>query len=150
MWGGRPRPRTGPQAGAWPTWGALWARPAAPASRATFSSSRVPARRHDSVLSLSCRVKDKMRLSADKRSLVVNPSLTLPGIPPDCCSYRPGNRSTLEWFIDQYQVTEDPRSGIRLDPNRPDDPGYISRLLAQVIRLSLDTLSTLRSLPAWH
>ena len=101
-------------------------------------------------LSLSYRVEDKMRLSKDKRSLVVNPSLTLAGIPPDCFNYRLGHRSALEWVIDQYQVTEDPRSGIRLDPNRPDDPEYITRLLAQVIRLSLDTLSLLRCLPAWH
>jgi hypothetical protein len=41
-------------------------------------------------------------------------------------------------------------AGARLDPNRPDDPEYIVRLLAQVIRLSLDTLAILRSLPAWH
>jgi len=55
----------------------------------------------------------------------------------------------VAWVIDQYQVTEDPRSGIRLDPNRPDDPEYITRLLAQLIRLSLDTLSLIRSLPGW-
>jgi len=38
---------------------------------------------------------------------------------------------------------------MRLDPNRPDDPEYITRLLGQVIRLSLDTLATIRSLPVW-
>ena len=53
-------------------------------------------------------------------------------------------------MIDQYQVTEDPRSGIRLDPNRPGDPEYIVRLLGQVIHLSLETLDILRTLPAWQ
>jgi predicted helicase len=101
-------------------------------------------------LSLSYRVEDKMRLSKDKRFLVVNPSLSLAGIPPEAFNYRLGNRSALEWVIDQYQVTEDPRSGIRLDPNRPDDPEYIVRLLAQVIRVSLETLEILRTLAAWR
>ncbi len=53
-------------------------------------------------------------------------------------------------MIDQYQVTEDPRSGIRLDPNRPDDPEYIVRLVGQVIHVSLETLAIIRNLPAWH
>ena len=31
------------------------------------------------------------------------------------------NRSALEWVIHQYQLSEDPRSGIKSDPNRADD-----------------------------
>ena len=54
--------------------------------------------------------------------------------------YRLGNRSALEWVIDQYQVTEDKRSGIRSDPNRPDDPEYIVRLVGQVVRVSVETV----------
>jgi predicted helicase len=71
---------------------------------------------------LSYRVEDKMRLGKDRRSLRVNDSLTLGGIPPEAFEYRLGNRSALEWVIDQYQVTEDKHSGIRSDPNRADDP----------------------------
>ena len=63
-----------------------------------------------------------MRLAKDHRSLKVNDSLALGGIPPETFEYRLGNRSALEWVIDQYQVTEDKHSGIRSDPNRPDDP----------------------------
>jgi hypothetical protein len=51
--------------------------------------------------------------------------LTLAGIPPETFQYRLGNRSALEWVIDQYQVTEDKKSGIRSDPNRENDPEYI-------------------------
>ena len=65
---------------------------------------------------LSYRVEDKMRLNKDKTALTVNPSLTLAGIPPETFEYRLGNRSALEWVIDQYRVTEDPRSGIQLRP----------------------------------
>jgi predicted helicase len=57
--------------------------------------------------------------------LTVNPSLTLATIPPEVFQYRLGNRSVLEWVIDQYQVSTDKRSGITSDPNRADDPEYI-------------------------
>ncbi len=58
----------------------------------------------------------------------------------------PGQRA-LEWVIDQYQVTEDNRSGIRSDPNRADDPEYIVRLVGQVVRVSLETARIVKSLP---
>ncbi len=97
---------------------------------------------------LSYRVNDKMRLAKDKAALRVNASLTLAGIPPEAFEYRLGNRSALEWVIDQYQVTEDKRSGIRSDPNRLEDPEYIVRLVGQVIRVSLETVKIVRGLPA--
>ena len=96
---------------------------------------------------LSYRVEGKMQLSRDKTTLHVNPSLTLSGIPPETFQYRLGNRSALEWVIDQYQVTQDKRSGIRSDPNRADDEGYIVRLVGQVVRVSLETARIVNELP---
>jgi predicted helicase len=97
---------------------------------------------------LSYRVEDKMRLAKDKASLRVNASLTLAGIPPEVFQYRLGNRSALDWVIDQYQVSEDPRSGIRSDPNRADDAEYIVRLVGQVVRVSVETVKIVNGLPA--
>jgi predicted helicase len=88
-----------------------------------------------------------MRLNKDKTSLAVNEWLTLAGIPPETFAYRLGNRSALEWVIDQYQVSEDKRSSIRSDPNRPDDPEYIVRLVGQVVRVSLETVKLVDQLP---
>lgn len=88
-----------------------------------------------------------MRLSKDKKSLTVNPSLTLAGIPAEVYEHRLGNRSALEWVIDQYRVTEDARSGIKSDPNREDDPEYIVRLIGQVVRVSVETVQIVRALP---
>jgi predicted helicase len=50
--------------------------------------------------------------------------------------------------IDQYQLTTDRRSGITNDPNRPDDPQYVLRLVAQVVTVSLATVEIVRALPA--
>jgi len=73
--------------------------------------------------------------------------LTLAGIPPEVFGYRLGDRSALEWVIDQYRVTEDARSGIRSDPNRADDPEYIVRLVGQVVRVSVETVKLIAGLP---
>jgi predicted helicase len=61
-----------------------------------------------------------------------------------------GNRSALEWVIDQYQVSTDKRSGITNDPNRDSqgNPQYILRLIGQVVTVSLETVSIVNSLPA--
>lgn len=92
-------------------------------------------------------VTDKMRLSKDKTALVVNEFLTLEGVPARCFDYRLGNRSALEWVIDQYQVHEDKRSGIRSNPNREGDPEHIVRLVKQVVRVSMETLDAIDGLP---
>lgn len=91
----------------------------------------------------------KMRLSKDKMQIVYNDFLTLSGIPPETFEYRLGNRSALDWIIDQYQVSTDKRSGITNDPNRADDPQYILRLVGQVITVSLETVKLVNSLPAF-
>jgi predicted helicase len=89
----------------------------------------------------------RMRLSKDKTTLIYNDFLTLSEIPTETYDYRLGNRSALEWVIDQYQVSTDKRSGITNDPNRSDDPQYILRLIGQVITVSLETVKIVRSLP---
>jgi predicted helicase len=44
-------------------------------------------------------------------------------------------------------MNRDKRSGITNDPNRPEDPEYIVRLLGQVITVSLETVKVVRGLP---
>ncbi|MBK7929028.1 MAG: hypothetical protein IPJ98_16590 [Bryobacterales bacterium] len=89
-----------------------------------------------------------MKLSPDKRSLRVNDSLTLHGIPPEAHDYRLGSRSALEWVIDQYQIkTTDYGES---DPNRPGDPHYIVRLVGQVVRVSVETVALVNALPEFR
>src|SRR5205807_5702732 len=95
---------------------------------------------------LSYRV-EKMKLAKDKKSLRVNDSLNLADIPPETFEYRLGNRSALDWVIDQYQVSEDKRSGIKSDPNRADDEDYIVRLVGQVVQVRLETVRLVNGMP---
>ena len=72
--------------------------------------------------------------------------MTLSGIPLEVYEYGLGNRSALEWAVDQYRVSTDKRAGIVNDPNREDDPEYIVRLIGQVVTVSAETVRLVREL----
>lgn len=91
---------------------------------------------------------EKMALSKDKTQLRYNGFLTLSGIPAEAYEYRLGNRSALEWVVDQYRVSTDKRSGIVNDPNREDDREYIVRLIGQVVTVSVETVKLVKELAA--
>ncbi len=91
---------------------------------------------------------EKMSLTKDKPSSSTM-NFTLSGIPPEVFDYKLGNRSALEWVIDQYRVTTDTRSGLINDPNRADDPEYIVRLIGQVISVSLETVRLVNELSTY-
>jgi predicted helicase len=61
--------------------------------------------------------------------------------------YQLGNRSALEWVIDQYRVARDEHAEIVSDPNRLDDEQYIVRLVGQVVTVSLETGKIVAGLP---
>lgn len=80
-------------------------------------------------------------------TLKYNEALTLQGIPERAFAYRLGNRSALDWIVDQYRVKTDKRSGITHDPNGySDDPQYILKLIERVIAVSLRTVDIVEGL----
>ena len=102
---------------------------------------------------------EKMRPGKKKQSedgsykvfdtLRYNDTLTARGIPAKAFAYRLGNRSAVEWVIDQYRIKTDKRSGITHDPNGySDDPEYIVKLLERVITVSLETVDIVEKLAA--
>ncbi len=93
---------------------------------------------------------ERMKLSKDKTALVYNGWLTLEGIPPEAHEYRLGNRSALDWIIDQYRVerAKDNPDEVLSDPNRLDDEEYIVQLVGRVVTVSAETMKLVRSLPS--
>ena len=91
---------------------------------------------------------ERMRLAKDKRSLKVNDALTLTGIPAEAFDYRLGNRSAVEWVVDQYRVKSDARTGVESDPNRAGDERYVAELIGRVVRVSVETARVVATLPA--
>ncbi|MDQ7033982.1 MAG: type ISP restriction/modification enzyme [Anaerolineae bacterium] len=83
-------------------------------------------------------------------TLKYNDTLSITGIPEKAFAYRLGNRSALEWVIDQYRVKTDKRSGITSDPNGySDDDQYIVKLVERVIQVSVDTVELVSELAQW-
>ncbi|MEZ4812002.1 MAG: type ISP restriction/modification enzyme [Caldisericia bacterium] len=90
---------------------------------------------------------DKMKLNKDKTELIYNRDITLKGIPPEVFEYKLGNRSALEWIIDQYRVKTDKRSGITQDPNNFDgNEYYIFELIGKIVTVSLETVKLVEQL----
>lgn len=92
------------------------------------------------------RITKMKRDKKDPTRLIVNDFLTLTGIPANVDDYKLGNRSALDWIVDQYQVSTDKRSGITNDPNREDDPTYIVRLIKKVVTVSVETIKAVTSI----
>jgi predicted helicase len=93
---------------------------------------------------------EKMRFASktDRSAIVVNPYVTLSGIPEDAHRYQVNGRSAIEWIMDRYQVKTDKDSGIVNDPNIwSEDPHYIVDLVARIVRVSVESAAVVDALP---
>ena len=84
----------------------------------------------------------------DYTKLDVAENISYGGIPERAQDYVVNGKSALNWLIDRYRIKLDPKSGIVNDPNEySDDPRYIVDLVARVVRVSMETLDIVDSLP---
>jgi len=86
----------------------------------------------------------KAMLKADKDAgrVVLDSETTLAGIPPEAWNYRLGNRSGLEWILDQYKESKpkDPTIREKFDTYRfADYKEKVIDLLARVTTVSVET-----------
>lgn len=97
---------------------------------------------------VSKMVFGKKGKDTDKSVIVYNSHVTLSGIPLDAYEYVVNGRSAIDWIMERYQVTTDPASGIKNDPNDwSDDPTYIVNLLKRIVRVSVETNRIVSALP---
>ena len=83
-------------------------------------------------------------LKADKPGgrIVLDSETTLSGIPPEAWDYKLGNRSALEWILDQYKESKprDPTIREKFDTYRfADYKDKVIDLLMRVTRVSVET-----------
>jgi predicted helicase len=99
---------------------------------------------------------EKMRFGkkgsdVDKSVIIYNENLQLHGIPDEAYRYVVNGKSAIEWVMERYQVTTDKASGITNDPNKwcaeQGNPRYIVDLLKRVVRVSVETVRLVASLP---
>lgn len=88
----------------------------------------------------------------DKTRILYNSHVTLSGIPSEALEYVVNGKPALEWVLERYQEKVDPDSGIRNDPNdwsrENKQPRYIIDLVKRVVRVSVETMKIVRTLPA--
>ena len=88
----------------------------------------------------------------DKTAIYYNGNITLSGIPPEAEAYVVNGKPAIEWVLERYQVSRDKDSGIPNDPNawarEHGQPRYIIDLLKRVVRVSVETVRIVSTLPA--
>ena len=86
--------------------------------------------------------------NVDRSTIIVNDHLTLGSIPQEAYRYEVNGRSAIEWIMDRYQVKIDKKSKLVNDPNTwSNDPDYIVQLIARIVRVSIESIEIVDSLP---
>ena len=88
----------------------------------------------------------------DRTTIIYNSNITVTGIPAAAWDYEVNGKPALKWVRERQAVSTDNASGIVNDANRYatetiGDPSYPLKLLACVIRVSMETNSIVRGLP---
>ena len=86
-----------------------------------------------------------------RHTIIYNDSCTLSEIPDEAYEYIVNGKSAIEWLMERYAVTIDKDSGIVNDPNdwceEQGGPRYIVDLVKRVIRVSIETMEIVKTLP---
>ena len=94
----------------------------------------------------------KAKLKADKEAGVItlDENTILSGIPPQAWEYKLGNRSALEWVLDQYKEKKpsDPTIAEKFDTYRfADYKPEVIDLLKRVCTVSIETMKIVKEMP---
>jgi predicted helicase len=88
--------------------------------------------------------KALLRADADSGSITLDSETTLRGIPPDAWLYKLGNRSALDWVLDQYKEKKpkDPTIREKFDTYRFAD--YKEKVIDLLMRVTTVSVETVR------
>ena len=94
----------------------------------------------------------KQNRETDLSRIIYNRHITVCGIPDEAWDYVINGKPALKWVMLQQAITTDKASGIVKDPNHwaatsADGPSYPLKLLARVVRLSIETQNIIAGLP---
>ena len=91
------------------------------------------------------------KLVPDKSRIIYNGNITIENIPAKAYEYIVNGKSSIEWIMERYAVTQDSKSLIINDPNEwskeHGNPTYIYDLLLSIINLSVQTVDIVNSIP---
>jgi predicted helicase len=101
--------------------------------------------------SKKAKLPPKLSLKADKDKgvIVLDSETQLTGVPPEAWTYKLGNRSALEWILDQYKekTPKDPTIRAKFNTYRfADHKEKVIDLLMRVTRVSVETMEIIEAM----
>ena len=91
----------------------------------------------------------RINKTIDKTTIIYNSHIKLHHIPLEAYEYIVNGKPALEWIMERYQLTRDKDSGLTNNPNDwSEDPRYIVDLVKRIVRVSVETMAIVKSLPA--
>ncbi|MDP1813611.1 MAG: type ISP restriction/modification enzyme, partial [Leadbetterella sp.] len=104
-------------------------------------------------ITLDQKENPKTKLKADKENslIILDENSTLSGIPPEAWLYKLGNRSALEWVLDQYKEkkSSDPTIEEKFNTYRfADCKTKVIDLLRRICTVSIETVRITREMEA--
>lgn len=95
------------------------------------------------------KVKVKLKALKDAGMIEIDEVTTIQGIPPEAWEYKLGNRSALEWILDQYKEKKpsDPTIAEKFNTYRfADYKDHVIDLLKRVCTVSVETMKIVREM----
>jgi predicted helicase len=93
--------------------------------------------------------KPKLKADKDNGAIIIDDETTLTGIPKEAWEYKLGNRSALEWVLDQYKEStpSDPTIAEKFNTYKfADYKKEVIELLKKVCTVSVETMKTVRQM----
>jgi predicted helicase len=93
--------------------------------------------------------KPSLRADKDKGIIVLDSETQLTGVPPEAWTHRLGNRSALEWILDQYKekTPKDPTIREKFNTYRfADYKERVIDLLMRITRVSVETMDIVEAM----
>ena len=94
-------------------------------------------------------IKPKLKADKDNGSIIIDDETTLIGIPKEAWDYKLGNRSALEWVLDQYKEStpSDPTIAEKFNTYKfADYKKEVIELLKKVTTVSVETMNIIREM----
>ncbi len=93
--------------------------------------------------------KPKLKADKDNGAIIIDDKTTLTGIPKEAWEYKLGNRSALEWVLDQYKEStpSDPTIAEKFNTYKfADYKKEVIELLKNVCTVSIETMKIVRQM----
>jgi predicted helicase len=116
-----------------------------------YPLERVETENGDDSAALFGEREEKPKLKADRENglIVIDSKTTLKGIPPEAWEYKLGNRSAVEWVLDQYKESKpkDPTIAEKFDSYRfKDYKEVVIDMIRRVCTVSVETVGVVREM----